>query len=284
MQLRPASGQASLRLGDVWNGLTEIRQSTAHAITAAARRQLRLGSGRLHPVPRPMRAQHQLTRVLQVSEKHLLHHRGGRGLVQRAGDAQHRDVERGKQVAPFEADPLGEHRIKVQLPALPSDQGVVWARFMHPDAGKERGFVFWPEAGDEVVVGFLGGDPGQPIVLGALHGKPTLPDHLAPSDTNDMRVIASRGGSFIRFDDKKNQIVLSTPAGATVTLDDDKKTIVLADQNGNGIELNDKGITITSAKDLTITSANDLTITSAKDLTLEASGKVVIKGTAVDVQ
>lgn len=188
------------------------------------------------------------------------------------------------KVAPFEADPLGEHRIKIQLPALPPNQGVVWARFMHPDAGKDRGFVFWPEAGDEVVVGFLGGDPGQPIVLGALHGKPTLPDHLAPSDTNDMRVIASRGGSFIRFDDKKNQIVLSTPAGATVTLDDDKKTIVLADQNGNGIELNDKGITITSAKDLTITSANDLTITSAKDLTLEASGKVVIKGTAVDVQ
>jgi Rhs element Vgr protein len=172
------------------------------------------------------------------------------------------------KVAPFEADPLGEHRIKIQLPALPREQGFVWARFMHPDAGKDRGFVFWPEAGDEVVVGFLGGDPRQAIVLGALHGKPTLPDQLAPSDKNDMRVIASRGGSFIRFDDAKNQIVLSTPGGATVTLDDEKKTIVLADQNGNGIELNDKGITITSGSDLNI----------------EASGKVVIKGSAVDVQ
>jgi uncharacterized protein involved in type VI secretion and phage assembly len=172
------------------------------------------------------------------------------------------------KVAPFEADPLGEHRIKIQLPALPSDQGVVWARFMHPDAGKERGFVFWPEAGDEVVVGFLGGDPRQAIVLGALHGKLSLPDHLAPSDTNDMRVIVSRGGSFIRFDDAKHQIVLSTPAGATITLDDDKKTIMLADQNGNGIVLDDKGITISSGSDLNI----------------EASGKVVIKGSAVDVQ
>lgn len=172
------------------------------------------------------------------------------------------------KVAPFEVDPLGEHRIKIQLPALPSDQSLVWARFMHPDAGKQRGIVFWPEAGDEVVVGFLGGDPRQPIVLGSLHGKPTLPDAYAPSDKNAMRVIMSRSGSFVRFDDDKKQIVMSTPGAATVTLDDEKKTIMLADQNGNKIELNDKGITIKSASDLKI----------------EATGKVVITGTAVDVQ
>lgn len=172
------------------------------------------------------------------------------------------------KVAPFEPDPLGEHRIKIQLPALPSDQGVIWARLARPDAGKDRGFVFWPEPDDEVVVGFLDGDPRQAIVLGSLHGKPTLPDQLAPSDANAMRTIVSRGGSFIRFDDDKNQIVITTPAGATVKLDDEGKSILIVDQAGNGIELGDKGITISSAS----------------DLTLEASGTVVIKGSAVDVQ
>jgi uncharacterized protein involved in type VI secretion and phage assembly len=172
------------------------------------------------------------------------------------------------KVAGFEADPLGEHRIKVQLPALDKDKAVVWARMARPDAGKDRGFVFWPEAEDEVVVGFLDGDPRQAIVLGALHGKPTLPDHLAPSDTNDMRVLASRGGSFLRFDDKLNQLVLATPAGHTIKLDDDGKAVSIIDQHGNNITLNDKGITIETGGDFTI----------------DAAGKVVIKGVAVDVQ
>lgn len=171
-------------------------------------------------------------------------------------------------VAGFEADPLGEHRIKVLLPALDKDKAVVWARMARPDAGKDRGFVFWPEPEDEVVVGFLDGDPRQAIILGALHGKPTLPDHLAPSDTNDMRVLASRGGSFLRFDDKLNQLVLSTPAGHTIKLDDDAKTLSIIDMHGNNITMNDKGITIESGSDFTI----------------DAAGKVVIKGTAVDVQ
>jgi phage protein D/phage baseplate assembly protein gpV len=173
------------------------------------------------------------------------------------------------KVAPFEADPLGEHRIKVELPAIDkSKQGVVWARMAHPDAGKDRGFVFWPEAGDEVVVGFLNDDPRQAIVLGALHGKLSLPDNLAPTDTNDMRVLVSRSGSFLRFDDKTKQIVLSTPSGHTVKLDDEGKTLVLSHASGSNITMDDKGITIETGGDLKIS----------------ADGKVEIKGTAVDVQ
>ncbi len=172
------------------------------------------------------------------------------------------------KVAPFEADPLGEHRIKLQLPALATDQGFVWARMAFPDAGKDRGFVFWPEAEDEVVVGFLDGDPRQAIVLGALHGKPSLPDTFAPSEANDLRVLTSRSGIFIRFDDKLKQLVLATPAGHTIKLDEDGKAVSILDFNGNGIVMDDKGITINSASDLTI----------------EAAGKLVLKGSAVDVQ
>ncbi len=172
------------------------------------------------------------------------------------------------KVAAFEPDPLGEHRIKIELPTLDDKQGFVWARMARPDAGMNRGFVFWPEAGDEVVVGFLDDDPRQAIVLGALHGKPSLPEHLGPSDTNDMRVLVSRGGTFIRFDDERDALVLATPAGHTIKLDDKAKALSITDQHGNEILMNDKGITITSASDFTI----------------DATGKVVIKGSAVDVQ
>lgn len=173
-------------------------------------------------------------------------------------------------VAPFEADPQGEHRIKIKLPALDDDRSVIWARVARPDAGKDRGQVFWPEPKDEVVVGFLDGDPRQAIVLGALHGKTNAPPAAAgpPSKANQTRAIVSRAGSLIAFDDEKKTITVATPGKNSVVIDDQAKAITIADQHGNTITMDAKGITLKSAKDFTI----------------DAAGNVVIKGSAVDVQ
>lgn len=174
------------------------------------------------------------------------------------------------KVAPFEADPLGEQRIKVMLPGLPDDQGFLWARLARPDAGKDRGSVCWPEPEDEVVVGFLGGDPRQAVVLGALYGSTNTPPTAigGPSDKNHLRGFVSKAGARVSFDDDKVIVSVETPGGNKIVIDDDQKSIHLADQHGNEITLSDKGITLKSAKDFNI----------------DAAGKVVIKGTAVDVQ
>jgi Rhs element Vgr protein len=173
-------------------------------------------------------------------------------------------------VAAFEADPKGEHRIKVKLPALDDKQGFVWARVARPDAGKDRGQVFWPEPEDEVVVGFLDGDPRQAIVLGALHSSAKPPPAVAgaPADPNDKRAIVTRAGSTIAFDDAKKSITIETPGKNHILIDDDAQAITIADQHGNTITMDSKGITLKSASDFLI----------------EASGKVAIKGSAVDVQ
>ncbi len=173
-------------------------------------------------------------------------------------------------VTAFEADPDGEHRVKVQLPGLDHADNAVWARVARPDAGKDRGFTFWPEPKDEVVVGFLGGDPRHAVVLGSLHGATNSPPKAvdAPSEKNPMRGIISRSGVELTFDDDKIAFTLKTPAGNTVVVDDDAKAITLADQHGNKITMDDKGITLVSAK----------------DLALEASGNVTIKGSAVDIK
>jgi cystathionine beta-lyase/cystathionine gamma-synthase len=63
-------------------------------------------------------------------------------------------------------------------------------------------------------------------------------------------------------------VFIETPENNRIVFDDNNKLIELSDQHGNKVTLDDKGITITSAK----------------DLTLDASGKVVIKGSATDVQ
>lgn len=173
-------------------------------------------------------------------------------------------------VAAFEADPTGEHRIKVKLPALDDQQGFVWARVARPDAGKDRGQVFWPEPEDEVVVGFLDGDPRQAIVLGALHSSAKPPPAVVgkPTDTNDQRAIVSRAGSVIGFDDKKKTITIETPAKNKILVDDDAKAITITDQHGNTITMDSKGITLKSASDFMI----------------DAAGKVTIKGSATDIQ
>jgi Rhs element Vgr protein len=173
-------------------------------------------------------------------------------------------------VADFESDPLGEHRIKVLLSVLDQEQGPVWARVARPDAGKDRGQVFWPEPGDEVVVGFINGDPRQAIVLGALFGSKNTPPEAAgpPSQDNTKRAIVTKSGIIIGIDDDKKAVRIETPGSNKVTIDDDAKAITLADQHGNTITLDDNGITLKSAKDFNI----------------DASGKVVIKGSSVDVQ
>ena len=177
-------------------------------------------------------------------------------------------------VGDFESDPLGEHRIKVLLSVLDTKQGAVWARVARPDAGKARGQVFWPEPGDEVVVGFVNGDPRQAILLGALHGSVNTPPDAAgaPSEDNAKRAIVSKGGTIIEFDDsddKKPVVTIKTPGGNELVIDDKKKAITLADQHGNTITLDDKGIALKSATDVTI----------------EAGGeKIVLKGAKVDVQ
>jgi Rhs element Vgr protein len=170
----------------------------------------------------------------------------------------------------FEADPDGEQRIKVRLPALFGDQGSVWARMARPDAGKDRGFAFWPELEDEVVVGFLAGDPRQAVVLGSVYGSVNVPPKPVegPSDTNAKRAIVSRAGSVIAFDDEKKTVTVETPGKNKILIDDDAKAITIADQHGNTITMDDKGITLKSAKDFTI----------------DASGKVTIKGSATDIQ
>jgi uncharacterized protein involved in type VI secretion and phage assembly len=146
----------------------------------------------------------------------------------------------------------------------------LWARLASPDAGKERGYFFRPEAGDEVIVGFINNDPRQAIVLGALYSSAnTVPERFGtPNENNSIKGIASKKGLVIGFDNEKNIVYIETPEKNSITLDDDEKKIELKDQHGNSIVMDDKGITLKSAK----------------DLNFEASGNVEIKGSKVDIK
>lgn len=166
-------------------------------------------------------------------------------------------------------DPQSLMRVKVRIPALGAE-GEIWARVTAADAGDQRGIVFRPEVGDEVLVAFLGDDPRYPVVIGRLFGSVNVPpDDLADNSADNIaKGIVTRSGASLLFADNDNpSITLKTPAGNELKLDDDGKTLTLTDQNGNTIALNEDGISLTSAKDFTI----------------EASGKVTITGQEVAI-
>lgn len=166
----------------------------------------------------------------------------------------------------FEDDPAGEQRVRVQLPDL-FDTNVVWARLATPEAGSNRGFMFRPQPGDEVVVGFLANDPDYPVILGALFGSRNAPPGPVASASADNKakgfLTASEAG--IEITDQASPVLKLKTKAAALTLDDEAGAMILADGNGNEIRLEQSGITITSAGAFAI----------------EASGEVSVKGATI---
>jgi Rhs element Vgr protein len=171
-------------------------------------------------------------------------------------------------VSKLENDPDGEFRIQVRLPLLDNTKEGVWARLASLDAGKERGWVFRPEIGDEVIVGFINDDPRDPIILGMLHSS-KLPSPIAGKDVNHEKGLVTRSKMRMHFDDEKKIMTLETPAGNKVVLDEDAKDILITDQNGNKITLDSKGITIESAKDIILKATGEISLKATGDIKAE---------------
>lgn len=165
----------------------------------------------------------------------------------------------------FQEDPDKEFRVRVMLPGV-ENKGVIWARLASPDGGKERGFCFRPEPGDEVVVGFFNDDPRHAVILGAMYGSKNTPPKDVSKLTKDnfKKAIVTKKGTTIEFDDEKVTVFIQTPGKNRILLDDDKKAVMLSDQHGNTITMDDNGITIKSAKDFKVEASNNVEIKGAK--------------------
>ena len=105
------------------------------------------------------------------------------------------------QVTKVAPDPAGDYRAQVTLPLIGDDNGV-WARLAGFYASSSFGAVFWPEVGDEVVLGFMDEDPAYPVILGSLYSNGRKPDETnAPAEANDRKANVTRSKLEISFDD-----------------------------------------------------------------------------------
>lgn len=176
-------------------------------------------------------------------------------------------------------DPDGEHRVRVRLPVLGLSSDGLWARVANPDAGDNRGFFFRPEIGDEVTVGFLADDPRHPVILGMLHSSAKAAP-LAGSDDNHEKMLKTRSGMCLHFDDEKIVMRLATPAGNSIVFDEDDKSLTLADQNGNKIRLDSDGIHFESAKAVAMKAGTETKMEATAGFEIKAGSELKLEGSA----
>jgi uncharacterized protein involved in type VI secretion and phage assembly len=144
-------------------------------------------------------------------------------------------------------------RVFVRLPGV-ADAGI-WARVATMMAGRNRGTMFVPDVGDEVLVAFEGGDMRHPYVIGALwNGKDKPP--MSSADAATTRMIRSRSGVTFRIDDKTTSLVIETPGGQRITLDDSPGSVRIEDANGNSVTLATSGLTINASAKVTLNASN----------------------------
>lgn len=167
-------------------------------------------------------------------------------------------------------DPDRLGRVKVKFPWLSASDESFWARLAVPMAGNARGLCFLPEVDDEVLVMFEHGDVAFPYVIGALWNGKELPPVDNADGKNNLRVIKSRSGHVIRFNDE---------AG--------KETLEIVDASGGSrvvIDTANKTITVTSAQDIVLSAPQGTIKLAARKVEIEASADVGIKaGTGMTV-
>ena len=176
-------------------------------------------------------------------------------------------------------DPDGEHRVRVKLPLLGLASDGLWARVASLDAGNDRGFFFRPEIGDEVIVGFMADDPRYPVILGMLNSS-AKPAPLKGSDDNHEKMLKTRSGMTVHFDDDKIVMTLATPAGNSIVLSEDDKSLTLADQNGNTIKMDSDGIHLESAKAVNLKAGTGTKMEASTSFEIKAGSELKLEGSA----
>lgn len=113
-----------------------------------------------------------------------------------------------------ELNEYGQYKVQLMYDysSKSANKGSSWLRMLTPYAGKKEGMHFPLLKGTEVLIGFIGGDPDQPIILGA------APNSETPNIVRDVNAVCNgvrtAGGNLMNMVDKpgKEVVTLYSPA------------------------------------------------------------------------
>ena len=178
-------------------------------------------------------------------------------------------------------DPRGSGRIQVRMNWQADDMNTNWIRVMTPDAGRSgdvksnRGFVFIPEVGDHVLVGFRHGDPSRPYAMGSLFNGFTGKGGF---EGNHRKSLTTRTGHTIELDDAFSSlgITIKDILGNSIHIDSVGNDIVInAKRNvtinaGETFTVNCKNANILAEESINMNAEQDITSVSGESTSIQA--------------
>lgn len=198
-------------------------------------------------------------------------------------------------------DPEKLGRVKVKYHMLDQEVESDWCRLVTFYTGPDRGAYWVPEIDDEVVIAFEHGDVNFPYVMGSVWngkdkpvdkkggipgaslsgkyqgntGKYTIGDFA--NDDNDKKVIHSRSGHVVVFDDTKDKeklIIADASRKNVLTMDVKQKSVTFDCLEGDFSFNVPKGTMTINAKNLRINVEEDIKVKNGKDTTWKTDGHI----------
>lgn len=179
-------------------------------------------------------------------------------------------------------DPENMGRIQVFLPFLSDANCSSWARMSTPMAGGDKGFYFLPEINDEVLVTFEQGHVNRPLIVGSVWNGIERPPEQNSDGLNSRRMIRSRSGHVITFDDSlgSERLVIEDKGGSKIILQQDGNIVV---ESAASLELKAGEDIIMSAKNLKFDIETAVDLKSGGDINMDATNVNVKVSGAMDV-
>jgi Uncharacterized protein conserved in bacteria len=195
-------------------------------------------------------------------------------------------------------DPDNMGRVKVRFPWLGEKAESFWARLARPAAGKDSGFLWVPESGEEVVVAFEQGDLGFPLVLGSLWNGQAKPPSQMMSGLSDSgkiikHAIVSPAGHKIMFydkDDDSGMMIVTADAKVRIVLGQSDHRMVIYCDGDVKFEATGK-IEMKAGKDfelkadgaIKIEGSKTIDIKAQSSMTVQATGQMTVKGSKIGI-
>lgn len=197
-------------------------------------------------------------------------------------------------------DDKGQGRVKVAFDWQKNGKTTNWIRVQTPNAGvsgavpKNRGWVFVPEVGDQVMVSYEHGNPERPYVTGSVFHSGS---GKGGDKDNKVKSIITRSGNAIVFDDETGSIVITDQTGKQLIMLDGtdaitvmaKKSITLTNEAESVIVMDDKSIglqadtiALEGRKSVTLLSGNECMVLSSEKSIISSSGTNIKQEAAKD--
>ncbi|MEX6686843.1 type VI secretion system tip protein VgrG [Danxiaibacter flavus] len=185
-------------------------------------------------------------------------------------------------VSKLSEDPQSLYRIQVSIPGNAESPVSAWARYSNFYGTAAAGAGFFPEVGDEVVIGFLENDPRFPVILGSLYGSKKASPNELKDENNYIKSLTTKSKMKLSFDDEKKIIKIETPAGNNIVFSDDSKAIEITDQNSNSVKMSSSGVEITSNKDIKLTATGNIELSATGKVSISATQDAEVSGLNVN--